>query len=200
MKITWPPSEHDGWSIEEKNEPKNIFYFPFFRHDTVLLSIYITNYESNESIKAKIHLLNGSHFEFLIPYNTWTPLPYPIETHANGSFWSHISVDSSNRPFQIQWGFFPWNQRQFRMRGLIDEDGILLAAYRFNKNGQIMPFIPIKNEQMTLPEDTVLLPQVSHINTQSIILQSSRTTIQTKKTNPQLCLQKTMMLRSVDSV
>jgi hypothetical protein len=200
MKITWPPSEHDGWSIEEKNEPKNIFYFPFFRHDTVLLSINIINYEFNDSIKAKVFLQNGNYFDFVISYNTWTPLPFPIETHANGTFWSHITVDSSNRPFQIEWGFFPWNQRQFRMRGLIDENGVLLGAYRFNKNGQLITFIPIKDEQMTLPEDTILLPQVKCINTQSVILQSSRTTIQTKKPNPQLCLEGSMTLTSVDSV
>jgi hypothetical protein len=200
MKITWPPSEHDGWSIEEKKETTNTFYFPFFRHDKVLLAIYIRNYDFNESIKAKIHLQNKSYFEFALPYNTWTALPFPIETHANGSFWSHITVDSSNRPFQVEWGFFPWNQRQFRMRGLIDENGVLLGAYRFNKNGQVITFIPIKDEHMTLPEDTVLLPQVKYINTQSIILQSSRTKIQTKKPNPQLCLEETMNLISVDSV
>lgn len=200
MKIPWPPSEHDGWSIEETKETTNIFHFPLFRHDKVLLSIYIRNKDVNESINAKIYLQNKTYFECIISYNTWTALPYPIETHANGTFWSHITLESSNTPFQIEWGFFPWSQRQFRMRGLIDETGILVAAYRFNKNGQVITFIPIKDEQMTLPEDTVLIPQVKYINTQSIILQSSRTTIQTKKADTQLCPRETMTLRSADSV
>ena len=199
MKITWPPSEPDGWSFEEKKESTKTLFFPFFRHDKVLLAIRITNYEFQEEIiKAKIHLTNTQYFEFQIPYNTWTFLPYPIETHANGSFWSHITLDSSNRPFQITWGLYPWNQRQFRMRALIDETGALLAAYRFNKNGQLMTFVPIKEEQMTLPEDTVLLPQTKQINIKSILLQSSRTKIQTKKPNPEVWLQETVSLRSVD--
>lgn len=200
MKITWPPSEPDGWSFEEKKEPTKTFFFPFFRFDKVLLAIKITNYEFQDSVKAKLHLTNTNYFDFEIPYNTWTPLPFPIETHANGSFWSNISLDSSNRPFQVSWGFYPWNQRQFRMRGLIDDEGALIAAYRFNKSGQLMTFIPIKDEQMTLPEDTVLLPQVKQINTQSILLQSSRTKIATKKPNPEVWLKETLSLKSAGSV
>lgn len=200
MKITWPPSEPDGWSFDEKIETTKTLFFPFFRHDKVLLAIKITNFDFEDSIKARIHLTNTNYFDFEIPYNTWTNLPYPIETHANGSFWSHISLDSSNKPFKISWAFYPWHQRQFRMRGLIDKEGVLLAAYRFNKNGQLMTFVPIKDEQMTLPEDTLLLPETKNINSQSILLQSARTKIQTKKPNPQVWQEETLTLKSADFV
>lgn len=181
MKITWPPSDQSGWQIEPKTQKKdnNKIFFPFFRHDQVLLAIRVKGEQTN--FAAKAWLQQQKYLEFTVNTNEWTALPYPVESHAADTFWSHIELESEVEINSYEWGFYSWNERLFRMRALITLDNILLAAYRINKNGQVISFIPIKDEQMTFTEDALLLPKVENINRQSILLQSAKTKIQTKK-------------------
>lgn len=199
MKITWPPSEQSGWSIEQNilQKEKNKIFFPFFRHDTVLLAILIiTEKDIQTNVKAKAHLRSNNYLSFKIQTNQWTYLPYPVESHAADTFWSHIELPSDLEIKSYEWGFFSWNERLFRMRALITENNQLIAAYRINKKGQVISFIPIKDEEFTFTEDALLLPQVKQINSQSILLQSARTKIETKKPKENTWQ---MNLESVDS-
>ena len=177
MRFTWPPSEQNGWTLQTSKSNEKEFFLPMMPQNHLLLAFRIQCEEPLENLEAI--LINEK--AFLIPTEkaSWIQFPYPIEFHALGSFWRNLRIPSSN--YSIELAYYPWKTRIYRMRAFIDSEGTLLAAYRINKNGQTVPYFPPKNDTMRLPEDTYMFPPTAEINTKSILLVPSQTSIYIKK-------------------
>ncbi len=181
MRFTWPPSEEKGWEIQsfhqtEKN--KKTFFFPLQKQDHLLLAIRINAKEP--IIHIEIPVAEKKYLALTATSNEWTMLPFPIEQHAIGAIWERfeLSVDE----YTIELGYYPWTTRNFRMRAMVDFEKKVLFAYRINKKGYTDSYFPPKDHIMTLPEDTYIIPPTCEINEKSIMLVSSRSTIDSKKT------------------
>ncbi len=181
MRFTWPPSEEKGWEIEtfqqtEKN--KKTFFLPLQKQDHLLLAIRIKAKEP--TVHLEIPVAEKHCFTQTLQTNEWAMLPFPIEQHAIGAIWEkfEISVDEC----MVELGYYPWTTRNFRMRAMVDFEKKVLFAYRINKKGYTDSYFPPKDHIMTLPEDTYIVPPTSLINEKSILLVSSKSTIEAKKT------------------
>lgn len=190
MKILWPPSEENGWSIQSyqqksrkqettrNQETKTTFFFPLQNLHSVLLALRV-NSESGK-VSVEIPVAGRKGFSVDISGNQWTMIPYPIEQHAIGPIWSELHF--SGQVESIELGYVNWNSRTFRMRGLLTEDGDIFLAYRYNKNGQVVAYLPPFDTLWTLPEDTYMIPLTRQINEKSIVLVPARSDVRVKKT------------------
>jgi hypothetical protein len=178
MRFTWPPSEANGWDIQtHKQKEKKPFYLPLQNQDFLLLAVRIVTDTSANVLE--IPMESNKSFLLEIKTNEWTMLPLPIEQHAIGPVWETIEVPLEY--CQIQLGYYPWTTRHFRMRALLDSEGKMLFAYRINKKGQTVSYLPPKDHTMTLPEDTYIIPPTHLINEKSILLVSAQSKIEVKK-------------------
>jgi hypothetical protein len=181
MRFTWPPSEEKGWEIQsfhqtEKN--KKTFFLPLQKQDHLLLAIRINAKES--TIHIEIPVAEKKWFALTVSPNEWTMLPFPIEQHAIGAVWDHLEL--SIEECTIELGYYMWATRNFRMRAMVDSEKKVLFAYRINKKGNTDTYFPPKDHIMTLPEDTYIVPPTCQINEKSILLVSSQSNIDAKKT------------------
>ncbi len=181
MRFTWPPSEEKGWEIEtfqQRQKDKKTFFLPLQKQDHLLLAIRIKAKEP--TILVEIPVAEKKCFALSLQTDEWTMLPFPIEQHALGAVWEkfELSVDD----YTIELCYYPWTTRNFRMRAMVDSEKKLLFAYRINKKGNTDTYFPPKDHIMTLPEDTYIVPPTRQINEKSILLVSSQSTIDAKKT------------------
>ena len=143
----------------------------------LLLALRVHTQELFETLE--IHLINNKVFSVQAEPNSWIQLPYPIEFHAIGAFWKNLRIPC--KEYSVEFAYFPWKTRHFRMRALVNSEGTLVAAYRVNKNGQIISYFPPKDDTMSLPEDTYIVPPTAEINSKSILLISAQSKILIKK-------------------
>lgn len=177
MKFTWPPSEQNGWDIQTEKQKEKNFFFPMSPQNHLLMALRIHSETSIDSIE--IVLSNDKRIFLPVLLDSWVKLPYPIEFHATTAFWMYLSIPAIDATIDL--AYFPWKSRVFRMRGLLDADSNLIAAYRINKNGKTIAYFPPKDDIMKLPEDTYMIPPTDLINSRSILLVSSQTSVPIKK-------------------
>jgi hypothetical protein len=177
MKFPWPPSEQNGWILQTEKTKEKDFYFPMMSEQNLLLALRVHTQEVLEHFD--IRLINDMAFSVKAEPNVWVQLPYPIEFHAIGGFWKYFQIPC--KEYSVEFAYFPWKTRHFRMRALVNREGKLLAGYRVNKNGQIVAYFPPKDDTMLLPEDTYIVPPTNEINTKSILLVSAQSRILIKK-------------------
>lgn len=179
MRFPWPPSEEKGWTFETVKQSKkqtNIF-FPIQKHKSILLGVRIR--EAVQPTQLTLLISEGKAFKIPLQPEIWTMFPYPIESHATESVWQGIELDVPESTLEL--AYYHWENRQFRMRALIDSDGAMLLAYRINKNGQTVTYLSPKDHTMTLPEDTYVIPPTSLLNEKSIVLHSAQSKLPVKK-------------------
>lgn len=180
MRFQWPPSEEHGWRFETVKQTKNKtkIFFPIQKHNYILLGVRILDLAKPTQLVLSI--AEGKEFSVKLNPGEWSMFPYPIESHAIDSVWQSLEVDLDTCLLEL--AYYHWENRQFRMRALVDSQGAMLLAYRINKNGQTVTYLSPKDHIMTLPEDTYVIPPTSLLNEKSILLQSSQTTLSVKKT------------------
>ncbi len=178
MKISWPPREGSEWIIESATFQKKKYFFHNFPKplDLLLLAYRI---KTEQTPNLKLVSENILTYELEFKANTWNYFPWPIEQHTIGIIWSHLESDQEN--LEIEFAFYPYSLRQYYMRALLNDENEMIRGYRYNKNGQLMNFIPYKTEIMTLPEDTYMIPKTIQIKEKGIHLLGAKTKIQIKK-------------------
>lgn len=186
MRFPLPPSEEESWILQtytvktqHTQEKDQTFFLPLQKQDHLLLALRIRPEKDCESIHLEIPVSESKFFNLQIEPDTWTQLPYPIEQHAIGPVWDRICI--SLEEYTIELAYFPWTTRHFRMRALVDTEGEMILAYRINKKGQTVLYLPPKDHTMTLPEDTYVIPPTSQINSKSIVLFSAHSHLRVKK-------------------
>jgi hypothetical protein len=179
MRFHWPPSENHTWRFETVNQTKNQtkIFFPLQKHNFILLGVRIQG--THQPATLTLPVAENKAFQISVEPDVWTMLPYPIECHAIETIWQVIEIDTHD--FTMELAYYHWESRQFRMRALVDVEGTMILAYRINKKGQTVAYLPPKDHIMTLPEDAYIIPPTSLINEKSILLQSSQTTLPVKK-------------------
>ena len=180
MKFLWPPTEETNWTLHTyKTQTKLPFFFPLQKHGTLLLAFRVDSPEPSVHLEIPVA---GSHaFAMDISSNTWTMFPYPIEEHAIGAVWSELKFPSEALLTAVHLGYVPWSSRTFRMRAFLNGMDEIILAYRYNKNGQVVAYLPPFDTEWRLPEDTYLIPKTTEINSKSILLVSAKSTTFTKR-------------------
>ena len=178
MKISWPPCEENEWMIESIKFKNSKYFFQNFPKpkDLLLLAYRI---KSEQAPNLELISEHSLKYKLESTVNTWNYFPWPIEQHTLGIIWSHLETDQEN--LEIELGFYPFSLRQYYMRGLLNEEDEMVRGYRYNKNGQLMNFIPYKTEIMTLPEDTYIIPRTNQMKEKGIHLLGAKSKIQIKK-------------------
>lgn len=192
MKFPWPPSEDSGFEIvgplrpekphettPQKKTKENTFFLPVQKQDTLLLAVRIKTNDLS-SITLTIPVGGQKAFHLTCKHDEWTMLPYPIESHAIGAVWTTFEMEGEGI-YSIDLGYYPWKTRSFRMRCLINDEREILLAYRINKNGQTICYLPPVTSSWKLPEDSYFVPKTSNINQESILLLSAQSEQRIKK-------------------
>lgn len=179
MRFQWPPSEEHAWTIQTIKKPKNQknFFFPLQKHNHLLLGVRIQ--DISQPVTLFFPISEGKCFQLELKPEEWAMLPYPIESHAVDTVWQPLELNLEN--YTLDFAYYPWENRQFRMRALVDSEGHMVLAYRINKNGQTVTYLSPKDHTMLLPEDTYIIPPTNQINQKSIHLVSSQSRLQVKK-------------------
>jgi hypothetical protein len=140
MKIPWPPEEEVGWRITSLKTHKQQLFFPVLPLEQAYFAIRLL---ADKPLDLELKTQTTKSFVFQAQPNKWTLLPYVIESHTLGEFWEslHVPVNCS-----IELASFHWNLRQYRMRVLLNEEGYMICAYKYNKNGQLMSMLPYENK------------------------------------------------------
>jgi len=151
MKISWPPTEETRWRITSLHTQKKRFFLPVLPLEQAYFAIRCL---TEEPIQLELNTRNSKSFLFEAKPNEWTLLPYPIESHTLEVFWDSIEVSSE---CSLELASFQWNLRQYRMRVLLNEEGYMISAYKYNKNGHLMSMLPYEGEPFTASEDGYIL-------------------------------------------
>lgn len=178
MKFCWPPDETKNWILESVKLTQSKYFFSTFPKSSHIL---LLGYRIVENTTPNLRLVTLNKQEFILPNesNTWHMFPWPLEIHAIGTVWSHL--ESVNENHTIELAYYPIALRQFYMRALLNEEGEMVFAYRYNKNGKLIWFSPYKTEIMSLPEETLTFPPTTQVNAKGIHLLASKSLLKTKK-------------------
>jgi hypothetical protein len=151
MKISWPPEEETGWRITSLKSQTHHFYLPVLPLEQAYFAI---RFRAEQPIKAELKTVTPKSFFFEAKPDEWTLLPYAIESHTLGVFWDTLEVSTE---CSVELASFQWNLRQYRMRVLLNEDGYMICAYKYNKNGQLMSMLPYEEKPFNATEDGYIL-------------------------------------------
>ena len=151
MKVSWPPTEETGWQITSLQTNKTRIFFPVLPLEQAYFAI---RFLTKEPVQLELKTLTSKGLLFEAQPNEWTLFPYCIESHTLGVFWDtlHVSMDCS-----VEIASFQWNLRQYRMRVLVNEDGEMVYAYKYNKNGHLISLLPYEGKPYTATEDGYIL-------------------------------------------
>lgn len=151
MKIPWPPEEESGWRITSLKTQKQQLFFPVLPLEQAFFAVRLRT-EKPQDLELKTQTTKSFIFE--ANPNEWTMLPYVIESHTLGEFWNylHVPIDCT-----VELASFHWNLRQYRMRVLLSEEGYMICAYKYNKNGQLMSMLSYEDKPYRASEDGYIL-------------------------------------------
>lgn len=147
MKLPWPPAEEKDWSLTTL-QTRQVHYLPVLQLHHAYLAFRILGPE--EPITLTLNTETSRHFILHANPNEWTLFPYPLESHAVGCFWDTLQTSV---PCKVELAAFEWNLRQFRMRVLLDSEGYMMCAYKYNKNGQLITFVAYQDKPFVLSEE-----------------------------------------------
>jgi hypothetical protein len=153
MKVSWPPTEETGWRITSLQTNNKTIFFPVLPLEQAYFAI---RFGTNEPVQLELKTLRSKSFLFEAQPNEWTLFPYCIESHTLGTFWDtlDVSIDCT-----VEIASFQWNLRQYRMRVLLNEDGYMICAYKYNKKGHLMSMMAYEGQPYKASEDGyILLP------------------------------------------
>jgi hypothetical protein len=151
MKIPWPPEEETGWRITSLQTHKKILYFPVLPLEQAYFAIRL---QTEQLLELELETQTTKLFLFQAKPKEWTVLPYVIESHTLGEFWDSLRVPLD---CTIELASFHWNLRQYRMRVIVDQEGYMTCAYKYNKNGQLISLLAYENKPYRASEDGYIL-------------------------------------------
>ena len=178
MKILWPPEETKDWILEPVRCIQKKYFFTNFPKPT---HIFLLGYRIIESTTPNLELItvDNKRFPLANEPHTWHTFPWPIESHTLCTVWSHIESTTEN--LRLELAYYPNSLREYYMRVLLNSEGEMVFAYRYNKNGKLMWFSAYTTETMKLPEEALSFPLVYQINEKGIHLLARNSLLKTKK-------------------
>lgn len=175
MKFKLPPSEDHGWTIYNEKATKNNYFFSILPHSEAFLAIFI---EANEPVELLLKTKSPRHIQFIVQPNTWTLLPYALESYLLGSFFEALEFSKANIKFQL--ASYQWNVRQYRMKAYLDSKGDMLFVLKHNKNGQIICLPAYDDKGYEVSEDCYVYPPLYQMPEKQVHLLASRSRLPTK--------------------
>jgi hypothetical protein len=151
MKISWPPEEETGWRITSLQTQNNRLYLPVLPLEQAYFAV---KFHTKEVIKVELKTLTSKSFFFEADPNEWVLLPYAIESHTLGVFWDTFELSAE---CSVELASFQWNLRQYRMRVLLNQEGYMICAYKYNKNGQLISLLAYEGKPHKASEDGYIL-------------------------------------------
>jgi len=151
MKVPWPPTEETGWRITSLKTHKQQLFFPVLPLEQAYFAI---RFLVEKPLTLELKTQTTKAFVFQANPHEWTMFPYLIESHTLGEFWETIEVPID---CTVEIASFQWNLRQYRMRVLLNEEGYMICAYKYNKNGKLMSMLSYEEQPYRASEDGYIL-------------------------------------------